>query len=113
MMRRTFEHQVLEEMRESGMAGALVFSAHVIPDLQVNHRNLVVFEQNHLEAVRECVGGEIKFRRANRGRLILRRKRHHERCGHADREKYRRSRRNPFPRVRPHHESLRSVGEGA
>src|SRR5271170_1679337 len=100
---------MLEEMRETRVARALVFSADVIPDLEIDHRDLVIFEQDHLKTVGERVSREIEFRRTSGGRLILRGKRERERRGYADREKYRGSRSNPFPRVRPHRESLRSA----
>ena len=81
-VRRAFEHQVLEEMRESSAAGALVFRPHVIPHLKVDHRNGVVFEQNHLQPIRQSVRGEMELWRANRFRFFLRRERRGKR-GHA------------------------------
>src|SRR6201987_5039675 len=53
---------MLEEMREAGVAGLLVFCADVIPDLQVDHGSSVVFEQNHLQAISKRVSGEVKHR---------------------------------------------------
>src|SRR3984957_12449634 len=46
-MRRALEHQVLEEVRETGAAGQFVFGSHVIPNLEVDDRNGVIFEENY------------------------------------------------------------------
>ena len=70
-VRGAFEHQVLEEMREAGVAGLLVFCADVIPDLQVDHGSGMVFEQNHLQAIGKRVRGEVKLRRPNLFRFVL------------------------------------------
>ncbi len=67
-VRRAFEHQVLEEVREARVAGQLVFSADVIPNLKVNHRHGVIFEQNHVQTVRKRVLGEFELRRTYLGR---------------------------------------------
>ena len=67
-VRRAFEHQVLEEVREARVAGQLVFAAHVIPHLKVNHRHGVIFEQNHVQTVRKRVLGEFELRRTYLGR---------------------------------------------
>src|ERR1700723_829865 len=56
---RAFEHQVLKQVREASASGALVFPADVIPDLQVDDGDFVVFEQNYLQAVRERVRGVV------------------------------------------------------
>ncbi len=65
-------------MRETRVAGALVFSADVIPDLKIDHGDFVVLEQYHLKTVRERVSCEIKLWGTNRGRLLLRGKRQGE-----------------------------------
>ncbi len=70
-VRGAFEHQVLEEMREAGVARLLVFCPDVIPDLQVDHGSGVVFEQNHLQAIGKRVRGEIKFRGPDLLRFVL------------------------------------------
>ena len=62
---------MLEEMREAGVAGLLVFCADVIPNLQVDHGSGVVFEQNHLQAISERVRGEVKLRGPDLFRFVL------------------------------------------
>jgi hypothetical protein len=57
---RSFEHQVLEEVRESGMAGAFVLRSDVIPDVHGNDRTRVVFVEQDIESVAERVLGERK-----------------------------------------------------
>ena len=71
-VRRALEHQVLEQMREAGVAGLLVLSAHVIPHLEIDHRHGMVLEQNHLQAIGKRVRGEIQLRRANLRGISLR-----------------------------------------
>ena len=56
---RAFEHHVLEQMGETGLAGLLVLRAHVVPKIDVRDRELVVLVQDDLKAVRESVGLEI------------------------------------------------------
>ena len=51
-MGRALEHQMLEEMRETGMAGQFVLRPDVIPNLQGNDWVGVFFEQHHLEPIR-------------------------------------------------------------
>ena len=48
---RTLEHQVLEQMREAGLALGLVGRADVIPDAHRHHGRLVVFMHHHGQAV--------------------------------------------------------------
>ena len=48
-----FEHHVLEEMGETGPAGALVLRSHVIPELQVRDGRRMILEQDHGQAVLE------------------------------------------------------------
>jgi hypothetical protein len=50
-----FEHQVLEQVREAGAAGTLVLRPHVIPDVHGNNRDMVIFVDEHVEAVAERV----------------------------------------------------------
>ncbi|MNC93966.1 hypothetical protein D3C83_107080 [compost metagenome] len=47
------EHQVFEEMRETGAAGFFVFGADVEPDLYVDHRRGMVFVGDDSESVRK------------------------------------------------------------
>jgi len=42
---------VFEEVRETGVAREFVLAADVVPDLEIDHRHFVVFEQNDLQAV--------------------------------------------------------------
>jgi hypothetical protein len=46
-----FEHQMLEEMRETSAAGTLVLRADVVPEIDGNHRQPVIFVHDHVEAV--------------------------------------------------------------
>ena len=50
---RTLKHEVLEEVGEAGPAGRLILRPHVVPDLNVHQRRVVVFHQQNLEAVAE------------------------------------------------------------
>ena len=47
------EHQVLEEVREAGLAGLLVLRAHVVPDVHRHDRRLVVLVHDQRQAVAE------------------------------------------------------------
>ena len=48
---RAGEHEVLEQMREAGLAGRLVAGTDVVPDAHRHHRRLVVFVHHHGQAV--------------------------------------------------------------
>ena len=67
-MFRPGEHHVLEQMRESGVSGFFVGSAHVIPDVDGNDRQPLIGRQNDLEPVVELVLGERYGRRGCRVR---------------------------------------------
>src|ERR1700741_1203698 len=84
---------MLEEMCESGVAGALVFRADVIPDLQVDYRSGVVFEQDHLQAIAKGVCGEVKLWRPNLFRFVLR----GERCCRRGHDQHSDSETTPSP----------------
>ena len=58
MVRRALEHEVLEQVRESGAAGPLVPRADVIPDADRRHRDVGILMDDHVEAVGERTGGE-------------------------------------------------------
>ena len=68
------EHQVFEEVRETGLAGLLIFRAHVIPDVHGDNRRLVVFVHDYRQAVRqhELFVWNIKLRYRRRGGARLR-----------------------------------------
>ena len=51
----TFEHQVLEQMREAGSATALVLRPDVIPDVDGCDGARVIIVQQHVEAVGQSV----------------------------------------------------------
>jgi hypothetical protein len=51
VMLRSFEHQVLEEMRESCPAGRFILGAHVIPDVDRHNRAPVVLVDENVESV--------------------------------------------------------------
>ena len=53
-----FEHQVLEEMRESGATRPFVLRSDVVPDIHRNDRHLVGFVDDDVQAVGERVLGE-------------------------------------------------------
>ena len=55
VMLRALEHQVLEEVREAGTAGHLVLGADVVPDVDGDDRQRVIFVDEDVEAVGECV----------------------------------------------------------
>ncbi len=50
---RALEHQVLEQVREAGLAELLVLAADVIPDVDRHDRRLVVLLHHEREPVRE------------------------------------------------------------
>ena len=60
---RALEHHVLEEVRESGTARLLVLRADVVPDLSVNDRRRMIFEEHDLETVRQRRHRVIQLRR--------------------------------------------------
>ena len=67
------EHQVLEQVREAGLPGALVLRPHVVPDVDGDDRRLVVLVHDQRQPVVEdeaLVGNRIGFalRRRSRGR---------------------------------------------
>ena len=45
------EHQMLEEMRETGVTRLLILGAHVIPDVHRDDRGLMVFVHDHRQTV--------------------------------------------------------------
>ena len=47
---RTLEHHVLEQMRETGVAG-LIPGTHLDPDLERHHRRAMIFEQIDFESI--------------------------------------------------------------
>ena len=54
-MLRAFEHQMLEEVRKPGAAGSFVLRSDVVPDVDRNHRQLVMFVDDDVETVgRAC-----------------------------------------------------------
>src|SRR4030095_12834789 len=58
---RSLEHQMLEQVREAGPAGLLVLRADVIPERQVHDRRRVIFEEDHLQPVRQRAHGVVEF----------------------------------------------------
>jgi hypothetical protein len=50
-----FEHHVFKEMSEAGVAYGFVGGAHVVPDIDGDEREAVIFGQNDLKAVVELV----------------------------------------------------------
>jgi len=58
VMLRSLEHQMLEQVRKSGVAGPLVFRTDVIPEVHGDDRAGVVFVQQDVEAIGERVLGE-------------------------------------------------------
>ena len=60
-VRRTLKHQVLEEVRETGAAGQFVFGTYVIPDLEIDYRHGMIFEENYLQPVGEGADRVIHF----------------------------------------------------
>ena len=55
---RALEHQVLEQVREAGVARALVLRTDVIPDVDRDDRAGVIFVEQDVESVVERVLGE-------------------------------------------------------
>ena len=60
---RSFEHQVLEQMREAGVSRLLVLGTDVVPDVDRDDRTVVIFVEEHVEAVRERVPREGELHR--------------------------------------------------
>src|SRR5215475_5298066 len=56
MLRRALEHQMLEEMREPGLARRLVGGADLVPDHLGHHRRAVILDHHDLQAVRQREG---------------------------------------------------------
>ena len=54
-MLRPFEHQVLEQVREAGVARPLVLRPDVVPEVDRDDRHVVILVQDHVEAVGERV----------------------------------------------------------
>ena len=54
-MLRSLEHQVLEQMREAGVARPLVLRADVIPEVHGDDRARVVLVEEDVESVGERV----------------------------------------------------------
>jgi hypothetical protein len=48
-----FEHQMLEQMRESGASRLFVLGTDVIPDIHRHHRQLPMFVDDHVESIFE------------------------------------------------------------
>ena len=63
-VRRSFEHQVLEQMREAGASGLLARRADVVPDVDRRERDGVILVQDHVQPVGSvnCVNGTVKRR---------------------------------------------------
>ena len=57
VVRRPFEHQVLEEVREAGAARRLVLRPHVIPHVHRHDRAVVILVNDHRQAVWQRVAG--------------------------------------------------------
>ena len=56
-----FEHHVLEKMGKSRKPGTLIGRAYVIPDIDGDERQTVIFQQNYVEAVLQLVCFEWKL----------------------------------------------------
>ncbi len=63
VVRRPFEHQVFEEMRESGAARPLVFGSNVVPQVHGHDWTRAIFVDQHVQAV-----GQRLFRDGKRDR---------------------------------------------
>jgi len=50
-----FEHHVLKKVGESGKPGPFIGRAHVVPDINRDQGQAVVFRQNQIEAVRQPI----------------------------------------------------------
>jgi hypothetical protein len=58
VMLRSLEHQVLEEVREPGMAWTFVLGSDVIPEVHRNDRARVVLVQQNIKAIGQRVLAE-------------------------------------------------------
>ncbi len=84
---RALEHQVLEEVRETGLSGGLVGRADVIPDADRDDRRLVVFADDDREPVRQRERRERDVDRVGRrGRRIAAESGGQHECGEAEAE---------------------------
>ena len=81
---RSLEHHVLEEVCEPGPSRTLVLRPDVIPDLEVNDRRGVIFEEDHVEAVGQRGHRVVESRRSD-GRV--RRREGGENGGNDDRDR--------------------------
>ena len=59
---RTFEHHVLEKMREACAAGQFVRRPYVVPQIDRHQRQPVVFGKDDVQAVLELVFFELQLR---------------------------------------------------
>ena len=57
-VRRAFEHHVLEEVRETGLARHLVLRSDVVPDVHRDDGDEVVLGQDQAQAIRQALVGE-------------------------------------------------------
>ncbi len=57
-MRRALEHDVLEQVREAGLAGLLVLGSDVVPDVDGDDRREVVLGDDEAQAVGEALVAE-------------------------------------------------------
>ena len=55
---RALEHQVLEQVREAGVAGALVLRTDVIPEIDRDDRAGVILVEQDVQSVVQRVAGE-------------------------------------------------------
>ncbi len=54
-IRRTAEHQMLEQMGKPGMFGMFVTGSHIVDDVQGNHLRTAVFAVHQPQSVREAM----------------------------------------------------------
>jgi hypothetical protein len=57
VVRRSLEHQVLEQVGEAGVPRLLVLRSDVIPDIDRDNRTVVIFVEKNVEPVLERVAG--------------------------------------------------------
>ena len=82
---RTLEHDVLEEVREAGLAGDLVLGADVVPDVDRGDGRQVILRDDQAEAVGQALIGELDARGGHYGLLLrvsARLRPHSWRCSH-------------------------------
>ena len=65
VMLRSFEHQMLEQMREPGVTGRFVFGTDVVPEIHRDDRTGPIFVQQHVQAVGQCVLAESDVHRTS------------------------------------------------